>query len=428
MHRLASKGLLMSAALLASAPLFAAEQRPAPVVTSTMPGTESLDARVTKLERLLEGQALTDMLLRVQQMQQELQKLRGDLEVQTNEINGLKQRQRDLYLDIDRRLRQAETSAQAAPAASASGAAGAPGGVASAPVGGSPEQERAAYQQAFDKLKEGRYDEAITLFRGVLANYPNGKLSDNAQYWLGEANYVTRRYREAVEEFGKVIANHPQSQKIPDALMKRGFSYYELGDWAKARESLEQVASRYPQSPAAAKAATRLQKMKAEGRCAGPGFIVERLKLPEIFLSLQGESRRVGLPTTIVRLTGCPQRCQYCDTAYAFHGGEWRTVDEIVQQVAALGTRHVCVTGGEPLAQKGSLPLLRALCDAGHEVSLETSGAITVAEVDQRVIKVMDLKTPASGEVERNRYDNLPQLTARDQITYVLCDRADKNR
>ena len=152
---------------------------------------------------------------------------------------------------------------------------------------------------------------------------------------------------------------------------------------------------------------------------------MERLKITEIFLSLQGESRSVGLPTTFVRLTGCPLRCQYCDTAYAFHGGEWRTVDEIVQQVAALGTRHVCVTGGEPLAQKGSLPLLRALCDAGHEVSLETSGAITVAEVDQRVIKVMDLKTPASGEVERNRYDNLRQLTARDQIKFVLCDRAD---
>src|SRR3569623_982000 len=283
MHRRASKGLLMSAALLAAATLFAAEQRPAPVVTSTMPGTESLDARVTKLERLFEGQALTDMLLRVQQMQQELQKLRGDLEVQTNEINGLKQRQRDLYLDIARRLRPAETSAQAAPAASASGAgaAGAPGGAASAPVGGSPEQERAAYQQAFDKLKEGRYDEAITLFRGVLANYPNGKLSDNAQYWLGEANYVTRRYREAVEEFGKVIVIHPQSQKIPDALLKRGYSNYELGDWAKARESLEQVASRYPQSPAAAKAATRMQKMKAEGRSAGPGNFEERLKITE---------------------------------------------------------------------------------------------------------------------------------------------------
>src|SRR3569832_2390066 len=237
MHRLASKGLLMSAALRAAAPLFAAEQRPAPVVTSTMPGTESLDARVTKLERLFEGQALTDMLLRVQQMQQELQKLRGDLEVQTNEINGLKQRQRDLYLDIDRRLRQAETSAQAAPAASASGAgaAGAPGGAASAPVGGSPEQERAAYQQAFDKLKEGRYDEAITLFRGVLANYTTGKLSDNAQYWLGEANYVTRRNRKDIDEINKVIANYPQSPKVADALLKLGGGRGGRGGGAGAR-------------------------------------------------------------------------------------------------------------------------------------------------------------------------------------------------
>ena len=268
MKRHALPLLMMGTALaVAALPLPAAEPRatPAPVVGASIPGAqEALEARISKLERLLDGQGLTDMLMRIQQMQQELQKLRGDVEVQANEINGLKQRQRDLYLDIDKRLQQAEAAAQAAPAAPL---AAAPGAVMTPAVtGGTPEQERAAYQQAFDKLKEGRYDEAITLFRGVLANYPNGKLSDNAQYWLGEANYVTRRYREAVEEFGKVIVIHPQSQKIPDALLKRGFSYYELGDWAKARESLEQVASRYPQSPAAAMAATRLQKMKAEGR------------------------------------------------------------------------------------------------------------------------------------------------------------------
>src|SRR3569623_251847 len=263
MKRHALPLLMMGTALaVAALPLPAAEPRatPAPVVGASIPGAqEALEARISKLERLLDGQGLTDMLMRIQQMQQELQKLRGDVEVQANEINGLKQRQRELYLDIDKRLQQA--AAAAAPLAAAPGAAMTP-----AVTGGTPEQERAAYQQAFDKLKEGRYDEAITLFRGVLANYPNGKLSDNAQYWLGEANYVTRRYREAVEEFGKVIVIHPQSQKIPDALLKRGFSYYELGDWAKARESLEQVASRYPQSPAAAMAATRLQKMKAEGR------------------------------------------------------------------------------------------------------------------------------------------------------------------
>ena len=152
---------------------------------------------------------------------------------------------------------------------------------------------------------------------------------------------------------------------------------------------------------------------------------MERLKITEIFLSLQGESRSVGVPTVFVRLTGCPLRCGYCDTAYAFHGGEWWDIPAILERVAALGVRHVCVTGGEPLAQKACLPLLRALCDANYEVSLETSGALPVAEVDARVVKVLDLKTPASGEVGKNRYENLPLLTAHDQIKFVICDRAD---
>lgn len=151
----------------------------------------------------------------------------------------------------------------------------------------------------------------------------------------------------------------------------------------------------------------------------------QRLRITEIFLSLQGESRTVGLPTVFVRLTGCPLRCQYCDTAYAFHGGEYQTLAAVLERIAAFQTRYVCVTGGEPLAQKACLPLLTALCDAGHEVSLETSGALPVDEVDARVVKVVDIKTPASGEVAKNRFENLPLLTARDQIKFVICDRAD---
>ncbi len=150
-----------------------------------------------------------------------------------------------------------------------------------------------------------------------------------------------------------------------------------------------------------------------------------RLKITEIFRSLQGEGDAVGYPTVFVRLTGCPLRCQYCDTAYAFSGGEWRTLDEIVQQVRALDARHVCVTGGEPLAQRNCLPLLTRLCDAGHEVSLETSGALPVAEVDPRVRRVVDVKTPASGEQARNLLDQLGELNARDQIKFVICDRGD---
>ena len=150
-----------------------------------------------------------------------------------------------------------------------------------------------------------------------------------------------------------------------------------------------------------------------------------RLKITEIFLSLQGEADAVGWPTVFVRLTGCPLRCSYCDTEYAFHGGQWHDIDDIVAQVQAYGVRHVCVTGGEPLAQKRCLLLLRQLCDAGLDVSLETSGALDVAEVDPRVSRVVDLKTPASGEMARNRLPNLPLLGARDQVKFVICNRAD---
>lgn len=152
----------------------------------------------------------------------------------------------------------------------------------------------------------------------------------------------------------------------------------------------------------------------------------DRLRITEIFHSLQGETRTAGLPTVFVRLTGCPLRCGYCDTAYAFHGGRWMSVQEILDQVASYGTRYVTVTGGEPLAQKaGCLSLLARLCDAGYEVSLETSGALDVSAVDPRVIKVMDLKTPGSGECEKNLYANIEWLDSKDEIKFVICDRRD---
>jgi 7-carboxy-7-deazaguanine synthase len=133
----------------------------------------------------------------------------------------------------------------------------------------------------------------------------------------------------------------------------------------------------------------------------------------------------VGLPTVFVRLTGCPLRCVYCDTEYAFSGGELVSIDQICAQVASYSPRYVTVTGGEPLAQKSCIPLLSQLCDAGFEVSLETSGAMSVADVDERVVKVLDLKTPASGEVERNDYSNIDLLTENDQLKFVICDRGD---
>jgi 7-carboxy-7-deazaguanine synthase len=151
----------------------------------------------------------------------------------------------------------------------------------------------------------------------------------------------------------------------------------------------------------------------------------DSLRISEIFFSLQGETSRVGLPTVFVRLTGCPLRCNYCDTTYAFSGGETMTLDAIMSEVSRHGAHYVTVTGGEPLAQKNCLLLLRALCDADYEVSLETGGALDVSGVDARVVKVLDIKTPASGEMERNLWSNLEHINPQDEIKFVLCDEAD---
>jgi 7-carboxy-7-deazaguanine synthase len=148
-------------------------------------------------------------------------------------------------------------------------------------------------------------------------------------------------------------------------------------------------------------------------------------RITEIFYSLQGESRTVGLPTVFVRLTGCPLRCGYCDTEYAFYGGEKMAITDIVEQVAGYNPRYVCVTGGEPLAQPNCIPLLTAICDLGVEVSLETSGAMDITRVDPRVVKVMDLKTPGSGEESKNRYSNIELLRQQDQLKFVICNRED---
>jgi 7-carboxy-7-deazaguanine synthase len=158
---------------------------------------------------------------------------------------------------------------------------------------------------------------------------------------------------------------------------------------------------------------------KAEAKAA------DRLRITEIFYSLQGEARSVGCPTVFIRLTGCPLRCGYCDTSYAFQGGEWYTPEDILAEARRYNTRHVTVTGGEPLAQKSCLNLLSRLCDAGYQVSLETSGALDVSTVDSRVIKVMDIKTPASGESDKNLDSNLQYLNSRDQVKFVLSDRQD---
>ena len=153
--------------------------------------------------------------------------------------------------------------------------------------------------------------------------------------------------------------------------------------------------------------------------------IQTRLKIAEIFYSLQGEARNVGLPTVFIRLTGCPLRCAYCDTAYAFSGGEWMEVDDIIAQARQYNTSFVTVTGGEPLTQKSCIDLLSKLCDAGFDVSLETSGAILIDKVDPRVVKVLDIKTPASTEDTKNKFENIAYLQNDDQVKFVICDESD---
>ena len=151
----------------------------------------------------------------------------------------------------------------------------------------------------------------------------------------------------------------------------------------------------------------------------------QRLRITEIFYSLQGESKSVGCPTIFIRLTGCPLRCVYCDTSYAFTGGSWMDFDQILQQVKQYQTRYITVTGGEPLAQKACQELLTALCNDHYRVSLETSGALDISEVDSRVIRIMDLKTPSSGEQKKNLLSNIDYLTQNDEVKFVICNRQD---
>lgn len=164
---------------------------------------------------------------------------------------------------------------------------------------------------------------------------------------------------------------------------------------------------------------------KRKGAAQETSSRADRVRITEIFHSLQGESRTVGLPTVFVRLTGCPLRCTYCDTEYAFYGGQWRNIDEVCTEVASYGAGYVTVTGGEPLAQFNVDRLIHKLADAGHEVSVETSGAMDISVLDERIVRVMDIKTPGSGEAHRNRWENLDALREKDQLKFVICDRKD---
>ncbi len=248
--------------------------------------TSSLDSRVSRLERLMENQALVDMLMRLDGLQADTQDLRGNFEELVHELDDLKQRQRNLYLDIDRRLRQVElalTKVQAAPATATTPPAAVPvpasagtnmptaAAEAATPLAVSaepadPAAERAAYQAAFNELKQGRYEQAIEAFETFLQRYPKGEYAGNAQYWLGEANYVTRQFKVAEREFKAVLERFPDSSKVADAMLKLGYTYYELAQWDDARKVLSEAAAKNPNSTVARLAENRLQKMRMEGR------------------------------------------------------------------------------------------------------------------------------------------------------------------
>jgi tol-pal system protein YbgF len=229
---------------------------PAPAGAATAQRPQNLEERVARIERQLDNQALVEMYTRIEALQQQVQELRGVIEEQTHGMQGVEQRQREVYLDFDRRLRQLETQMSGLqPSASSYAPAGD-----AAPAGAGPEQ--VAYQQAVDTLRAGRNQESITALQDFLARYPGSQYAGNAQYWLGEANYVMKRYPEAVTEFDKVIKLYPDSGKVPDALLKLGFSQYELGQQEQASATLQSIIEQYPRSTAAQLAQTRLQRMK----------------------------------------------------------------------------------------------------------------------------------------------------------------------
>jgi len=234
----------------------------------------SLDQRLTRLERILQNQSLSDIVLQLQRLQQEVRQLRGELELQRHELEAMESRQRELYLDLDQRLSsaQAPTPLTAVPPVQPGPepTAGPPVRQTAQPpvsrVPGDPAKEKSAYQRAFKLLQQGDYPAALTAFRAFVADYPNGSLTDNAQYWLGETSYVTRDFDTALVDFQKVLELHPGSAKIPGSLLKMGYIHYEKKQWSTAKKVLGRIVREYPSSTEAKLAQNRLDRISSEGR------------------------------------------------------------------------------------------------------------------------------------------------------------------
>ncbi len=267
------------ALVVLAAPFFVSDamaRKPAPVIEASgepgasAPAADSVEQRLQRLERLLENQTLVDLMSRIDSLQNEVQQMLGQTEEQAYNMEQLKKRQRDLYLDIDRRLRDLEAARASLSAAPVTPSIGAPNGTMPESAANGPaahadtgsQEERAAYERAFNLLKEGRYDLAVAAFKTFVKTYPQGRFVDNAQYWLGEANYVQRNFAVALSEFDKVVKNHPASPKRADALLKMGYTFQELGQNDNARMSLNKVVTNYPNTTAARLAQKRLQDLK----------------------------------------------------------------------------------------------------------------------------------------------------------------------
>ena len=277
---------LCGCALLLAAGSSWAQQAPVAAPAQLAPSFSaqpiSVDGRLERLERVVNSQALTELLVLVEQLQLEIQQLRGEIELQSHDINGLKQRQKDLYVDVDRRMRRLELASTQPiapptsnlpptvtfnPTTTDTTSGSTPpvnSGSSSVTLAADPAEERKSYQQAFSLLKEGRYAMAIEAFRSFISSYPEGSYADNAQYWLGEARYVTRDFANAISEFHQVLEKYPESPKIPDAMLKIGYARFELGEQELAGAVLADIIQRYPESTAARLADKRLQRIKRE--------------------------------------------------------------------------------------------------------------------------------------------------------------------
>jgi tol-pal system protein YbgF len=325
--------------------------------------TES-NARMEKLEAASRGQI--ELANQIETLKAEVAKLRGQIEVLTNEIESTQKRQKDFYVDLDNRLRKLEPQA------------GAEARPTDAKPAADPAAETRDYEAALNLFKAGKHKDALAAFLAFIKAYPASPFLPSAHYWAGSAHYQLGEYKKAVELFSRLAATWPDDAKAPDALLGEANCLQERAmpkgaqDGNACRKIPRQCRRcRRPAAPGSHPPAPEEVTWgpRADDRDSAPMTdLAATLRVTEIFHSLQGESTRAGLPTVFVRLTGCPLRCAWCDTDYAFSGGETMTLGEVLVEVARHGSRQVCVTGGEPLAQKACLPLLTALCDAGYSV------------------------------------------------------------